>query len=170
MTCCMTSKSNKWQTYILHRDFVRTFQICSSSSSSSRGIIFAIELSPWGEGVVLYDGAKMTLNMTKSLKCDDVKLLHQQAWKHASTIPHRHRDYIRRLKSTNTIKKFACKCIVINHWFGIVNTYIEYYENFGLFYPPPLHDTSTFIIWVHAIVQLKKVRSLAGMVSITLVY
>lgn len=34
-----------------------------------------IEPSLWGEDVVLYDGAKMTLNIADSLKCDDVVVL-----------------------------------------------------------------------------------------------
>lgn len=63
----VTHKSTLTRTYVLHHDFVTTF--CISSSPSSRKIISSIEPPPpWGEGVVLlYDAAKMTLNMRKSL-------------------------------------------------------------------------------------------------------
>ena len=55
----ITQARNKWQTYILRRDFVKIF--LRGSSSSLREIIFAIEPPPWVEGIVLCDGAMMSI-------------------------------------------------------------------------------------------------------------
>ena len=56
---------NKWRTYVLYWNLVKTVRI--GPLSSLREIIFAIEPPLRGTNRILYDGAKMTSNMVGPL-------------------------------------------------------------------------------------------------------
>ena len=84
--------------------------------------------------------------------------------------PHRHCSFIQCLKSTITWKnKFSCRYISINNWSWFTQHLYWKLQRLWIFYGLPLHDTSTFIVWVYAILQLKKVSNSIGILSLILV-